>query len=336
MFRTAKPRSSASSEPKIWSEGQQFAPLDLGAWSRVSAIVARRAASRGLARTSVACANLALGLEKGRWKVNFSALGPAAAVIPSRLRVARGLARLSRLQAMAAEIVDHQALKIAPLEITDLSAFMQARRLAARAAEAALRAPSVRPLRPARKILPVARTDTAAKPGEEIAALLSCLDAPSTPTAISRTAPLADVPIDNDALMAIRMAINSAPEPVAPMHYPGSFAPEPAARPVARSVFATASADWYEEDPPPPPPEPVAPPSTRVADTALRLVARLGRGVLAGLGRGVLALWLPVKGSVAKACAAVLGWASVALVLPYGALRATILHAQRVDLRYFD
>lgn len=339
MFRTAKPPGAASSKPEIWSDGQQFAPFDLGTWARVSGILARRTASGTLGRLSLASANLALGLEEGRWRVNLAALGRAQALIPSRLSVARGLARVSRLQAMAAEVVDHRAEGIAPLEIDDLNAFMQSRRLAAEKAEAlrqAPPAPATAPHRPLRKIGKPVGTPTRVGPVTGAAPPVAPLSGQPDQGLATPSTPLTALAVTSDELLAIRLAIASAPEPAPTAHSPGALVPDPVVNPVARRVFSPAQTppDWYDEASAPQGPRPT--PSTRPASRIKGLLRHLARGSLGLIGRGVLAIWRPVKPWVARFCATALGWTGVVLALPLGALQATRLHLQHVDLRYFD
>lgn len=337
MLRKAKPRSTAQSKPEIWVDGQQIAPFNLGAWSRSSGILARRAAASTLSRVSIGCAALAFGLEGGRWSVNLSVLGPAARILPSRRSMARGLARLSRVQAMAAELVDHQSKPVTPLEIDDLSAFLANRRLAS--LEAAAEKQHLNGTGAARSELPV---QPGWWPDDDLknTGLAASGDAKASPATLHsgstepETGAVPVLPLVSlEELNAIRMALASAPEPrSAPPLFgedtPSDLKDDASAQPIK----SAPRANWYFEPVIPAEPPALVPITSAVGGVLYAVLRWIGARIV----RLLSVLWRPTRTAIARTSAFALGWICVILALPYALVRALILHFNFVDLRYFD
>ena len=345
MFKTAKTARRAKSRPDIWSEGKQFAPVDAGHLSRVASILARRSAARVWLRGSVRTATLALAVEDGLGAWAVAGLGRLVRILPSRGVMARTLARMSRLQATASELVDHHAQPVAPLELGDLSSFMEQRRAEARQA----------PVEQARK-------DSIASAARERAALLSRRktveaealagtqagtdggsgeesgkgpnDGLATALVLGPVEVIGSQVVAVDEMMAIRMALSSVPE-VAPAL---TTAPLPALAPtVSPKLFATRSQDWSDLYDPPAPPEP---PESKAAMSGPGLSRRIWSGTMRLLRRGLSwsfrTIWRLIGPILVRIVATGLGWGLVATLFPYGIYGAVTAHLKGQDLRYFD
>lgn len=333
MFKTAKTAHRTRSKQDIWSEGKQYVPLDAGHLCRVAAIMARRSAAWVWLRGSVRTANLALAVEDGLGARAVAGLGRLRQVLPSRGVVARTLARMSRLEATASELVDHHAQPVAPLALGDLSSFMEHRRAEARQAAAEQ-----------------SRKDAIASAARERAALLTRRNqsaetvepliwtgTDALPDDVIATAPeLGPVEVIGaqvvavDEMIAIRMALAAIPEVVVAPAVP-PLAPPPAVSP---KLFATKSQDWSDLYDPPVVPEPEVPPAG--PGLSRRVWAGIWRLTRRGSSWIMQTIWRVIGPILVKIVATGLGWGLVGALFPYGMYGALSAHLKGQDLRYFD
>ena len=327
MIKTAKSARRTKSEPDIWSEGKQFVPVDAGHLSRVAAILARRLASRSWLRGSVRTADFAMAVEDGLGAALIGRMGSVGRILPSRGAVARLLARVSRLEATASALVDHQAQPVAPLELGDLRAFMQQRRAEAQiiAAEQARKD----------SIAQAARERAASLARRKLAAEAETLVPLVQTGAVAEAAEPVEVVgahvVAVDEMQAIRMALASIPEVVAPVVV---AAPPPPVAPVR--LFAAKTEDWSDLADLSPETAPLTPPITPPPGLALRIgkvAMRLTGRVLAWILHGI---WRLIGPLLTKIVATTLGWGLVGFLLPYGFYGSISAHLKGQDLRYFD
>ncbi len=327
MIKTAKSARRTKSEPDIWSEGKQFVPVDAGHLSRVAAILARRLASRSWLRGSVRTADFAMAVEDGLGAALIGRMGSVGRILPSRGAVARLLARVSRLEATASALVDHQAQPVAPLELGDLRAFMQQRRAEAQiiAAEQARKDSIAQAAR--ERAASLARRKQAAE-AETLVPLVQ------TGAVAEEAEPVEVVGahvVAVDEMQAIRMALASIPEVVAPVVV---AAPPPPVVPVR--LFVAKTEDWSDLADLSPATAPLTPPITPPPGLALRIgkaVMRLTGRVLAWILHGI---WRLIGPLLTKIVATTLGWGLVGFLLPYGLYGSISAHLKGQDLRYFD
>ena len=92
-------------QPPIWAEGRQAPPFALGAFLRVSHLLARRSLGPRLDRFATTLQRVGDSWLSGVFRVDCARLGRAAAIIPSHHDTGRGILALARLTRDAARIV---------------------------------------------------------------------------------------------------------------------------------------------------------------------------------------------------------------------------------------
>ena len=336
MFKAAKTSRPGPQKPGIWAEGAQFAPLSAGPLGRVSVILARQDAAKGWRKASDWLSDAALAMDDRKKPID----GHPSGLARTRAQVATVfvhlISRLSRLQASAAAIVDHQSEPVAPLEFSDLRGFMDQRRAAVVAAEreklrkgdlgksARDRAASL-VRRPSPEISPDATADAPESSIPDLPETDTGHDHPPLPPAKPDKGL-----IDMSELLAIRAALASVPDALPAIAAPPQ--PSPIPPPPAR-LFATQSF----------PQEPEHQTLPLGPDVSRRRSNRLGSAaswVARAFGRAIQwtlhLVWRLVGPSITRCSAFCLGWGLVACALPIGLAKGVLLHAKGQDLRLFD
>ncbi len=323
MFKIAKRHRADDAKPAIWAEGKQFAPLDFHHALRVTAILARRSAAKAWDRGSDITAAAAMAIEDGYGAGTVQMMGRAARLLPSRAFISQALARLSRLEAAAAQAVDHAFESIDPLEFSDLSGFMAHRREEARkvASETARKSNLSKAAR--------MRAETAAKrkPAHD-SDLSQSLSSSELPDEALDSEEIIKIVVNDPELLAIRSALASILQNPDPLPTQEQFLP-PA--PMDQTL-SPVPMDRVAE------PLVVPEPDTDRSGTIRRGSVWKRAGVL--LARGVYwfahLVWRLFGPALTHLTASILGWVLVGALLPFSLYRAIATHLGGQDLRYFD